>query len=298
MKIEIQTARYQLTSKRFECATCRAKNRMYQICSGEGTSSYVDPNLDELVEPDYHPWHGQLFAGFTWLVLLCPNCEQINFFEQRTFVEESYTIGKNEIQPVDTRRLYPLIDSIIPTPHVDLPDELRQDYMEALGVYPISPRAACALLRLLIQKLCKALGGKGEIINKDIAYLVSIGLPDHLQQSLDVIRVVGNNAVHPGQINLDDNPEIAENLFKLTNLIVEEIIGIPKRQETYKQDAAEKYQTLPKTTREAIEKRDGKTPRVQADSSKNQRQPGSAKDIIGVLSEDDEHLDDFSDYIP
>jgi hypothetical protein len=268
MNIEMQTDLYKLTSKRFECASCQVKNRMYQICTGEGSASRNDPGFDELVAPHYHPWHGEHFASFTWLVLLCSNCEEINFFEQRTFADYAFTTGTGtEIQPVDTRRLYPLIDSTIPLPHVDMPDELHKDYLEALRVYPMSPRAACALLRLLIQKLCKVLGGKGKHINDDIKEFVSIGLPHHIQQSLDVIRVIGNNAVHPGQINLDDNPKIAKDLFRLTNLIVEEMIGAPKRQATYKQDAAEKYQNLPKTTREAIEKRDSKTPRVQADSS-------------------------------
>lgn len=298
MNVEMQTDLYKQTSKRFECASCRIKNRMYQICAGEGSASYIDPDLDELVEPDYHPWHGTHFAGFTWLVLLCSNCEQINFFEQRTFADDAYeTETGSAIQPVDTRRLYPLIDSTLPVPHVDLPDELRKDYVEALRVYPISPRAACALLRLLIQKLCKVLGGKGEHIDTDIKKLASIGLPDHIQQSLDIIRVVGNSAVHPGQIDVDDNPKIAKDLFRLVNLIVEEMIGIPKRQAIYKQDAAEQYQNLPKTKREYIEQRDNKKPRAQG-SSKRQRQPGSAKDIIEVLSEDDKHLDDFSEYMP
>jgi bifunctional DNA-binding transcriptional regulator/antitoxin component of YhaV-PrlF toxin-antitoxin module len=36
----------------------------------------------------------------------------------------------------------------------------------------------------------------------------------------------------------------------------------------------------------------------QADTSTKRRQPGSAKGILKVLSEDDEHLDDFRAYMP
>jgi len=36
----------------------------------------------------------------------------------------------------------------------------------------------------------------------------------------------------------------------------------------------------------------------QTDSPKKRRQPGSAKGILKVLSEDDEHLDDFKEYMP
>jgi bifunctional DNA-binding transcriptional regulator/antitoxin component of YhaV-PrlF toxin-antitoxin module len=36
----------------------------------------------------------------------------------------------------------------------------------------------------------------------------------------------------------------------------------------------------------------------QDQSSPKRRQPGSAKGILTVLSEDDEHLDDFEAYMP
>lgn len=36
----------------------------------------------------------------------------------------------------------------------------------------------------------------------------------------------------------------------------------------------------------------------ESESAFKARKPGSAKGILQVLSEDDEHLDDFSDYMP
>ena len=36
----------------------------------------------------------------------------------------------------------------------------------------------------------------------------------------------------------------------------------------------------------------------QTASTKNQRRPGSAKGILKILSEDDEHLNDFRAYMP
>ena len=36
----------------------------------------------------------------------------------------------------------------------------------------------------------------------------------------------------------------------------------------------------------------------QVELRKKQRQPGSARGILKVLSEDDEHLDDFTAYMP
>ena len=36
----------------------------------------------------------------------------------------------------------------------------------------------------------------------------------------------------------------------------------------------------------------------QANTPRKRRQPGSAKGILKVLSEDDEHLNDFEEYMP
>jgi hypothetical protein len=49
--------------------------------------------------------------------------------------------------------------------------------------------------------------------------LVAEGLNPKIQKAIDLVRVVGNNAVHPGQINLDDNSAIALKLFKIINMI-------------------------------------------------------------------------------
>lgn len=138
-----------------------------------------------------------------------------------------------------------------PMPSSDLPEECSKDYEEARSVMSFSPRAAAALLRLCIQRLCRDLGGKGENLNDDIALLVKNGLDVRLQKALDIVRVTGNNAVHPGQMSLDDNPEIAGKLFTLVNLIVEEMITKPKELDTL-------YGALPPGAREGIKKRDKK----------------------------------------
>ena len=49
-----------------------------------------------------------------------------------------------------------------------------------------------------------------------------------IQKALDVVRVVGNNAVHPGQIDWQDNKATASNLFSLVNVIVESQIAQPR----------------------------------------------------------------------
>jgi hypothetical protein len=137
----------------------------------------------------------------------------------------------------------------------DMPDEIRADFDEARAIFFLSPRGAAALLRLALQKLCAKLGESGKDINADIASLVQKGLAVQIQQALDIVRVIGNEAVHPGQIDLNDDPTTAESLFKLLNLIIEERIAEPKR-------IKEMYDNLPTSKKDAIAKRDGtaKTP--------------------------------------
>ena len=86
---------------------------------------------------------------------------------------------------------------------------------------------------------------------QDIKELVSKGLPSAVQKSLDAVRVIGNEAVHPGQIDLRDDVETAQVLFKLVNLIAEKMITEPKEVESI-------YASLPESKRQQIERRDEK----------------------------------------
>ncbi len=115
----------------------------------------------------------------------------------------------------------------------DLPDDIKADYNEAKNIVNISPRGAAALLRLAVQKLCIHLGEKGKNINADIESLVKKGLPKTMQQALDSVRVVGNNAVHPGTLDLNDNIEISYALFGFVNIICEMLISQPKKVQEY-----------------------------------------------------------------
>lgn len=136
-----------------------------------------------------------------------------------------------------------------PMPNEDLPEECLKDYLEARQIANDSPRGAAALLRLCIQKLVIHLGGDGKNINDDIATLVKNGLPVKIQQALDIVRVVGNNAVHPGEMSVEDQPETVHALFGLVNLIVDYQISQPKQVATL-------FSGLPDGAKNAVRERD------------------------------------------
>ncbi|MCX6738072.1 MAG: DUF4145 domain-containing protein [Candidatus Parcubacteria bacterium] len=138
-------------------------------------------------------------------------------------------------------------------PNEDLAQEIQEDYIEARSILSRSPRGAAALLRLAIQKLCKQLGEPGGDINTDIASLVRKGLRSTIQKSLDIVRVTGNESVHPGVFDMKDNREVALKLFDLINLIAEVMISEPKRIENLYE------RVIPEEKKKQISERDGDT---------------------------------------
>ena len=172
----------------------------------------------------------------------CPHCGAISKqdWSSQAWNGQSYTTVIHNVIRIGTchhcsnRTLWLMEDMIYPDtgnapfPNPEMPDKVKNIYIEAASIHLKSPRGAAALLRFGIQILCKELGELGTNINADIASLVKKGLPEIVQQSLYIVRVTGNDAVHPGQIDTD-NPETVLQLFNLINIIVEYMIALPKK---------------------------------------------------------------------
>ncbi len=201
----------------FTCPHCGTLSLMHYTCI-----SYRGYEVISLTENNRE--------GDNWLnIASCHNCKK-------------KTIWINNI--------YAYPDDVAEEANPEMPEAVKQLYNEAGLIYNKSPRAACALLRLAIDKLCNELGENDKDINKNIGALVEKGLPKSVQQALDIVRVVGNKAVHPGQIAYDvDDKGTASMLMHLLNIIVTRMISEPKEIETL-------YQGLPESVKESIEKRD------------------------------------------
>ncbi|UXZ43606.1 DUF4145 domain-containing protein [Pseudomonas soli] len=137
-----------------------------------------------------------------------------------------------------------------PPPHDDMPEEVREDYLEAASIAHRSPRGSAALLRLSLQKLCKHLKQPGENINDDIRNLAEEGkLPLSIIQAADTVRITGNCAVHPSQMAEEDIDFVSARLFLLINKIVAKAIAEPREME-------EIYKITPEQARKAAEAKD------------------------------------------
>ena len=223
------------------------------------SNSYEAPELDK---NGFTCPHCNAFAAMNWAQLspygnrlqspfkiaICHRCQKPSAWHTREAVIRNDEIGEHTTIVGDM--VYPDIQEA-PLPNDDLPQDCINDYLEARSISNKSPRGAAALLRLCIQKLCVSLGGKGENINADISALVGKGLSIKVQQALDIVRVVGNNAVHPGEISVEDQAQTVTALFTLVNLIVDNQITEPKK-------VSELFETLPSGSKNAIERRDNK----------------------------------------
>lgn len=168
---------------------------------------------------------------------------------ENVFISHCYTCGKPAIWLHD-RLIYPPIMTG-PSPNPDLSEDVQRDYEEARRILDQSPRGAAALLRLAVEKICIELGAQGGNIDQRIASLVSKGLPEEVQQALDAVRVIGNEAVHPGQVDIRDDRDTASKLFELVNFIAYDRISRPKQ-------IAGVYGMIPEGKRKAIEARNAK----------------------------------------
>jgi len=192
--------------------------------------------------------HCGAFAHQTWHNTMSNEIQhhQTNFI-QDSQISICFKCG-NAAYWIKKDMVYPLL-SIAPLPPNDMPDDVKKIYIEARNVLNSSPRAAAALLRLAIELLMPHLNAEGNDLNAKIHFLVKNGLDPKISMALDSVRVIGNHAVHPGLIEIDDDNSLALKLFSLINIIIDSTITKDRRIE-------ELHKLIPEKERTAIERRD------------------------------------------
>ncbi len=188
--------------------------------------------------------------------------ETSSFF---TGVENIVVIEKNEISRnlgistcsscnkmhiwLDNKMIDPR-SKLIDKPNKDMNEDIKSLYNEAAEVFDISPKSSGALLRLALENYLRVqLKLKGDDIDSIIGGLLRDKIiSENTQKGLDIIRIYGNNGVHPGKINLDEKKENVKELFDIFNIIVKQTSSDP-------QIIGRNYETVPKN---GISKRDCK----------------------------------------
>ena len=146
--------------------------------------------------------------------------------------------------------VYP-VQITVEDPNDDMPDKVKKLYRESAQILSISPRAAAALLRLGLQILLGTVGGDGKNINDDIGKIVALGAEPETQKALDILRAFGNNGAHPGEIKLDEDPDLVNKMYGLMNYVTDRLI-------TQKNQINELFEGLPEGIKNQIKSRDSK----------------------------------------
>lgn len=182
----------------------------------------------------------------------CARCHRKSYWlnEEKSIFADIKRNQKLPQEIVAGKMIFPALSNA-PLPHQSIPENCRKDFIEAREIFNISPRASAALLRLSLQKLCQHLGYSGKNINEDVTAMVHNGLPVEVQQMMDYVRVTGNNAVHPGELDINDTPELTLAMFEFINEIVDTMIAKPEKIKAM-------YEKLPESIRKNIDNRDKK----------------------------------------
>lgn len=113
----------------------------------------------------------------------CPNCKK------PIVTARIKTEGKEQL-----RLVHPF--NIVRTVPPEVPKNVRDDFLEAAAVYPISEKASAALSRRCLQNLLTKQGYKKRDLVKQIDAALK-DLPERIAENLDAIRQIGNFAAHP-----------------------------------------------------------------------------------------------------
>lgn len=176
-------------------------------------SSYVCPHCGTKTFSDIHPVKSQetyetRFYGDDYLCITeCLSCKKPVLWYKEAIV-------------------WPLKQGILPVE--EMPEDAKEIFQEAQNILSLSPRAACALLRISLELLVNYAGRlenpegfkeKARLIDR----IESLGASAHIKELLHVCRVIGNEYAHPGVINMEgsDNLEMAQILSRLINQLVE-----------------------------------------------------------------------------
>ncbi len=137
-------------------------------------------------------------------------------------------------------------------PRPSMPEDVKALYFEASEVARVSPRAAAALLRVAVETLVNGLQPGNRTLFQKIGDLVKGGLAAQVQQAMDMLRVTGNDAVHPVQtivLESDEEAGLVPGLFEMLNFIVEQVVDRQAHIDRL-------FGQLPESARKVIEKRD------------------------------------------
>lgn len=199
-------------------------------------------------------WYSLMLKKFNTAVFFSSSNGSISHSKDTIILDDNFIASKcDHCEKLalwnDRKIIYPR-SITVEDPNPDMPEVAKGWYMESAQILQDSPRASAALLRLALQEILNEVveGGKSNNINQNIGIL-SGQVDGTTLKALDLIRIKGNQAVHPGEICIEE--ESTEDMYKILNIIVQRLISDKKQIDDL-------HEELPKSIKESIKKRDSK----------------------------------------
>ena len=134
----------------------------------------------------------------------------------------------------DKEMIYPVPLGIEPCE--DMPESVKELFVEAQRITHLSPRSACALLRVSLERLCDSIAELHNTEGFDQASwlktkIKSLGLPPELESIFMTVKDVGDSSAHGNSHNAEidfsgrDSVEVALNSAQLVNALVQILIS-------------------------------------------------------------------------
>jgi len=136
---------------------------------------------------------------------------------------------------------------------VEVPSSYKNDYLEAVAVLSVSPKASAALSRRILQNILREdLETKRASLAQEIdEFIQRSDVPSYLSDAVDAVRNVGNFAAHPlkdtntGEI-VEVDPGEAEWLLDVNESLFDFVFVQPKRLQERKNQLNEKLKSIGK----------------------------------------------------
>lgn len=188
----------------------------YQACFDNGelqkqyNLAHGNSNFADIFEAKFNPDIRR--SGIKVKFFLCPNCGKVAL---RIMPHEANTEMKFSFS-------YPVVSAIEIPEYV--PEAIKRDYLEAVQISELSPKAAATLARRCLQGMIHDFWGiREKNLNAEITSLkdkVSVSQ----WNAIDGLRKIGNIGAHMEkdvELIIDVDPDEAQKLLKLIELLIQ-----------------------------------------------------------------------------
>lgn len=214
------------------------------------------PLVKTHIEKSYDALADSRIVSILFITRICSKCGSRCYWEIVSKIPDNVSLKDCNLQTEyshEVKLIYPQI-SLIDKPNKDMDQKDKDWFNEARDIFDRSPKAAGALLRSVLESILRkkffekhSTSMLGSILNDNV---VKNMLGNDVMSVCETCKLIGNNASHSNGLALliDENEQKEQVilLFKLINLVANEIISEPLKKKNLLNEAKEVGEKLTK----------------------------------------------------